>query len=269
MSGRVEGKVAIITGGGSGMGRAGSTLLAAEGAKVVVADIDGEKGGRVCQAITQSGHHAVFLPVDVRSAASVEALVKETVSRFGRVDILYHNAVDVRFVNEEDRRLTELPEDTWRRMIDLVLTGTFHCCKYVGRQMVAQHSGSIILTATVDALIGCAGLDAYTAAKGGVVAVTRSFAAGMARDGVRVNAICPGFVATEPQMKWLDDPKSQEIMNTLHLLPVAAPEQIAPFVVYLASDESAVVTGGVFPIDSGYMAFKANVDLMGAASGRS
>ena len=88
-------------------------------------------------------------------------------------------------------------------MVDVVLTGTFHCCKHVGRQMLAQGSGSIILTATVDALIGCAGLDAYTAAKGGVVALTRSFAAGMARDGVRVNAICPGFVSSEPQLAWL------------------------------------------------------------------
>ena len=85
--------------------------------------------------------------------------------------------------------------------MDLVLNGTFHCCKYVGFQMLRQRSGAIILTATVDVLIGCAGLDAYTAAKGGVVAVTRSFAAGMAKDGVRVNAICPGFVATEPQLK--------------------------------------------------------------------
>jgi NAD(P)-dependent dehydrogenase (short-subunit alcohol dehydrogenase family) len=130
--------------------------------------------------------------------------------------------------------------------------------------MLAQRAGSIILTATVDALIGCAGLDAYTAAKGGVVALTRSFASGMAKDGVRVNAICPGFVATEPQLDWLQDPAARATMEAIHLLPVAQPEQIAPFAVYLASDESAVVTGGVFPIDSGFMAFKANLDVMGA-----
>jgi len=250
------------------MGRAGATLLAAEGARVVVADIDPEKGQRVCRTITGAGHQAVFIPVDVCSSASVEELVNNTVSQFGRVDVLYHNAVDVRFVNEEDRRLTELSDETWHHMIDLVLSGTFRCCKHAGRQMIRQKSGSIILTATVDALIGCAGLDAYTAAKGGVVSVTRSFAAGMAKDGVRVNAICPGFVATEPQMQWMSKPESKAMMAQLHLLPVALPEQIAPFVVYLASDESAVVTGGVFPIDSGYMAFKANVDLMGATSGK-
>jgi NAD(P)-dependent dehydrogenase (short-subunit alcohol dehydrogenase family) len=268
MVGRVEGKVAVVTGGGSGMGRAGSVLLAAEGAKVVVADINVEKGSQVADAIVSAGHQAIFHPLDVCSVESVKTLVKDVVSHWGRVDVLYHNAVDVRFVNEEDRRLTELPEETWLHMMNLVLNGTFHCCKYVGLQMITQHSGAIILTATVDALIGCAGLDAYTAAKGGVISVTRSFAAGMAKDGVRVNAICPGFVATEPQLKWLENRNSKEIMKMLHLLPVALPEQIAPFVVYLASDESSVVTGGVFPIDSGYMAFKANVDLMGAASGQ-
>ena len=268
MAGRVAGKIAIVTGGGSGMGRAGATLLAAEGAAVVVADINAESGERVCRSIRESGRTAVFLPVDVRGSASVQALVNETVSRFGRIDVLYHNAVDVRFVNEQDRRLTELPEETWDKMLDLVLSGTYRCVKYVGRQMIAQRSGSIILTATVDALIGCAGLDAYTAAKGGVLALTRSFAAGIAKDGVRVNAICPGFVATEPQMDWMRRPEAQLILRTLHLLPAATPEQIAPFVVYLASEESAVVTGGVFPIDSGYMAFKANVDLMGVASGQ-
>jgi len=266
MSRRLEGKVAIVTGAASGMGRAGATLFAREGAKVVVADIGDQKGIQVCQANLDAGHQAMFLHVDVLSSASVEAMVEETLSRYGRIDVLYHNAVDVDFVNKQDRRLTELPEETWMRMIDLVLTGTFRCCRFVGAQMVAQKSGSIILTATVDALIGCPGLDAYTAAKGGVVSLTRSLAAGVAKDGVRVNAICPGFVATEPQLDWLQSPGARATMASLHLMPVATPEQIAPFALYLASDESAVVTGGVFPIDSGYMAFKANVDLMGVVS---
>jgi NAD(P)-dependent dehydrogenase (short-subunit alcohol dehydrogenase family) len=262
--GRLSGKVAVVTGGASGMGRAGATLMAAEGARVVVADLDVGRAREVVRAITGDGGEAHAVRVDVRDEASVRGMVQQAVGRFGRVDVLYHNAVDTTFVNQEDRRLTELPEATWRRMIDLVLTGTFHCCKYVGQQMLAQRSGSIILTATVDALIGCPGLDAYTAAKGGVVALTRSFAAGMAKEGVRVNAICPGFVATEPQLAWLDDPAARAAMGAIHLLPVARPEQIAPFAVYLASDEAAVVTGGIFPIDSGYMAFKANLDVVEA-----
>jgi len=262
MARRVEGKVAIVTGGGSGMGRAGATLLAAEGAKAVVTDINEERGATVCHSILQAGLEATFIRADVREVESVKELVARTLAKYGRIDVLYHNAVDARFVNNEDRRLTELPEETWDRMIALVLTGTFLCCKYVGRQMLAQRAGSIILTSSVDGLIGCPGLDSYTAAKGGVIAMTRSFAAGMAKDGVRVNAICPGTVSTESQMEWLQNPKAQAIMQSLHLLPLAKPEQIAPFVVYLASDESAVVTGGIFPIDAGYMACKADVDVM-------
>jgi NAD(P)-dependent dehydrogenase (short-subunit alcohol dehydrogenase family) len=254
MARRVEGKVAIVTGGGSGMGRAGATLLAAEGARVVVAEISQEKGMRVCQSIKEARLDATFIPVDVRDAESVKELVAKTLSCYGRIDVLYHNAVDARFVNEEDRRLTELPEKTWNQMIDLVLTGTFLCCKYVGRQMLAQRAGSIILSSSADALIGCAGLDSYTAAKGGIVAM-------------RVNAICPGLVTTESQLKWYQNQKAQALTQMLHLLPVATPEQIAPFVLYLASDESAVVTGGIFSIDSGYMAFKANLDVMAATRG--
>lgn len=268
MPNRVEGKVAIVTGGASGMGRAGATLLASEGASVVVADIAQERAEVIVENIRQAGGRAVAIPVDVCDSRQVEELVKRTVAEYGRIDILYHNAVDGKFVNEQDKRLTELPDETWARMIDLILGGTFRCAKHVGRQMIAQKSGSIILSATVDALIGCAGLDSYTAAKGGVVALTRSLAAGMARDGVRVNAICPGFVATEPQLEWLKKPEAQLIMKMLHLLPIPSPEQIVPFMLYLASDESSAVTGGVYPIDSGYMAFKANVDLMGVTAGQ-
>ncbi len=268
MPNRVEGKVAIVTGGASGMGRAGATLLAREGASVVVADIALERAGAIVENIRQAGGRASAIPVDVCDTRQVEELVARTVAEYGRIDILYHNAVDGKFVNEKDRRLTELPDDTWYHMIDLILSGTFRCAKHVGRQMISQKSGSIILSATVDALIGCAGLDSYTAAKGGVVALTRSLAAGLARDGVRVNAICPGFVATEPQLEWLKKPEAQRIMSMLHLLPVPTPEQIVPFMLYLASDESSPVTGGIFPIDSGYMAFKANVDLMGVTAGQ-
>jgi NAD(P)-dependent dehydrogenase (short-subunit alcohol dehydrogenase family) len=120
-----------------------------------------------------------------------------------------------------------------------------------------------VVSSTVDALVGCAGLDSYTAAKGGVTALVRSFAAGVGRDGVRVNAIAPSFVSTEPQRIWLDDPQARATIQGLHILPVPTPEQIAPFVVYLVSDESSAVTGTVFPVDAGYTAFKAQVDVMG------
>jgi NAD(P)-dependent dehydrogenase (short-subunit alcohol dehydrogenase family) len=260
MAGRLENKVALVVGGGSGMGRAGAQAMAAEGARVVVSDLVLESAEAVAAGI---GDAAVPMHVDVTSPALVEQLVATTVERFGRIDALYHCAAAVQLVNTRDRRLTELEDDIWNRVIDIHLTGTFHVLKHVGRQMIAQSGGSIIVSSTVDALVGCAGLDSYTAAKGGVTSLIRSFAAGIGGDGVRVNAIAPSFVSTEPQLVWLDDPQARATIQSLHILPVPTPEQVAPFVVYLASDESVAVTGTVFPIDAGYMAFKAQVDVMG------
>ena len=249
-----------MVGGGSGMGRAGAAAMAAEGADVVVSDIALDRAEAVAESI---GDNAVAMPIDVTRPDLVQRVVADTAERFGRLDVLYHCAADVHFVNTQDRRLTELDDDVWARMIDLHLTGTFNVLKHAGRQMVKQRSGSIIVSSTVDALVGCAGLDSYTAAKGGVTALVRSFAAGVGRDGVRVNAIAPSFVSTEPQRVWLDDESAFATIQSLHILPVPTPEQIAPFVVYLASDESAAVTGAVFPVDAGYTAFKAQVDVMG------
>ena len=261
--GRLEKKVALVVGGGSGMGRAGAAAMAAEGASVVVSDIALERAEAVVASIAETGGTAVAMHVDVTSPELVQRVVADTVARFGRVDAVYHCAADVHFVNTKDTRLTELDDDVWQRMIDIHLTGTFLVLKHVGRQMIVQRSGSIIVSSTVDALVGCAGLDSYTAAKGGVTSMVRSFAAGVGRDGVRVNAIAPSFVSTEPQRIWLDDAQARSTIESLHILPIPTPEQVAPFVVYLASDESAAVTGTVFPVDAGYVAFKAQVDVMG------
>lgn len=263
MTARLEGKVALVVGGGSGMGRAGATAMAAEGARVVVSDIALDRAEAVASAIAETGGTAAAMRIDVTSPELVELVVADTVARYGRIDAVYHCAADVHFVNTEDRRLTELADDIWQRIVNVHLTGTFLVLKHVGRQMIAQRSGSIIVSSTVDALVGCAGLDAYTAAKGGVTSMVRSFAAGVGRDGVRVNAIAPSFVSTEPQLVWLDDEQAHATIASLHILPIPTPEQIAPFVVFLASDESAAVTGTVVPVDAGYMAFKAQVDVMG------
>jgi NAD(P)-dependent dehydrogenase (short-subunit alcohol dehydrogenase family) len=260
---RLDGKVALVVGGGSGMGRAGAAAMAAEGAKVVVSDISLERAEAVASSIGENGGEAAAKHVDVTSSELVQHLVEETVALFGRIDALYHCAADVQLVNTQDRRLTELEDDIWHRVIDVHLTGTFQVLKHVGRQMITQRSGSIIVSSTVDALVGCAGLDSYTAAKGGVTSLVRSFAAGVGRDGVRVNAIAPSFVSSESQRVWLDDEQARATIQSLHILPVPTPEQIAPFVVYLASDESTAVTGTILPIDAGYMAFKAQIDVMG------
>jgi NAD(P)-dependent dehydrogenase (short-subunit alcohol dehydrogenase family) len=127
--------------------------------------------------------------------------------------------------------------------------------------MLAQGSGSIVLTATADALIGQAGLDAYTAAKGGVVAMTRSFAAGVSPHGVRVNAICPGFVDTPHQRGFLDDPRQRATIEAMHLMPIMAAEDVAEFAIFLASDRARYLTGGVHACDGGYAAFKGKLDV--------
>jgi NAD(P)-dependent dehydrogenase (short-subunit alcohol dehydrogenase family) len=245
------------------MGRAGAVAMAAEGAAVVVSDIAFDRAESIAASIGETGGVAVGMLVDVTSPELVRDVVERTVERFGALDVLYHCAADVVLVNTRDDRLTELDDETWRRMIDIHLTGTFNVLKHAGRQMIAQRSGSIIVSSTVDAFVGCARLDSYTAAKGGVTALVRSFAAGIGPDGVRVNGIAPSFVSTEPQRVWLDDAKARATIESLHILPIPTPEQVAPFVVYLASDESAAVTGTVFPIDAGYLAFKAQVDVMG------
>ncbi len=215
MSGRLEGVVALVVGGGSGMGRAGAVAMANEGASVVVADIDLERARRSWP--TSCGGVAVGRR-RLRHRERRAHGRRSTVERFGRLDAVYHCAVDVPFVNTQDRRLTELDEEVWARMIDLCLTGVFRVVKHAGRQMLKQQSGSIILSSTVDALVGCAGLDSYTAAKGGVTALVRSLAAGLAPDGIRVNAIAPSFVSTEPQKVWLEDEASRTTIEQLHLL---------------------------------------------------
>lgn len=258
---RLAGKVALITGGASGIGRAGCELMSREGAAVVVADVNAEGAATVASAIEAAGGRAKAAHVDVRDGASVQAMIAKTIDRFGHIDILFHNAVSVPLINSHDRRITELPEDTWHKIIELVLTGTFLTAKYTAQHMLQRKAGSIVLTATVDALIGQAGLDAYTAAKGGVVAMTRSMAAGLSPEGVRVNAICPGFVATPHQSVFMDNPVEREKIERMHLMGIMEPEDIAAFALYLASDEARRITGGIHTADSGYMAFKSHVDL--------
>ena len=257
----LAGKIAVVTGAGSGVGRAGARLMARDGARVAVADIDEDAAAAVAAEIRDAGGEAIAIPVDVRDSASVQALVAGTVAHFGRIDVLFHNAMSVRLVNEQDRRITELPDEVWHEIQSLCLTGTFHCAKHVGRQMLAQKSGSIILTATTDALIGQAGIDGYTAAKGGVVAMTRSMAAGLSPDGVRVYAICPGFVDTPHQAVFMGVPEERRKIEALHLMPIMAAEDVAEFAVFLASDRARFMTGGIHVVDSGYTAFKAAVDL--------
>jgi NAD(P)-dependent dehydrogenase (short-subunit alcohol dehydrogenase family) len=256
MQGRLTGKVALVTGAGSGMGRAGSVAMAAEGAAVAVADLNGESADRVSTSILKAGGRAMPFAFDVTHEREVIAAVDAIHSEFGKLDILYTCAIDSADVSQNDGKLIDLDLTTLRRIIDVNLFGALICAKHVGIRMVAQGGGAIIFSGTVDGLVGCSGLDAYTAAKGGLMAVTRSLAAGLGAHGVRVNSVCPGFVMTEAHESWLHDTAAVAAVQRLHILTVPAAEDIAPLVVYLASDEARCVTGAVWPIDAGYSAFK-------------
>lgn len=254
-------KVSIITGGCSGMGKAGVELFTKSGSQVIIADINEEAGIYLENILRKQKLKVDFIKTDVTDTKNVQNTINEVVNRFGKIDVLFHNAVDVPLVNNHDKRITELPEEIWHKITTLIVDGTFYISKYVGQQMLKQKSGSIILTATTDALIGQAGLDAYTASKGAIISLTRSMAAGLSPEGIRVNAICPGFVETPHQMNFMNDPKIRKELEDLHLMGILQPEDIAEFALFLASDKSLRITGAIHAVDSGYTAFKGKMDL--------
>jgi NAD(P)-dependent dehydrogenase (short-subunit alcohol dehydrogenase family) len=260
---KLDGKTAVITGAASGMGRAAALLFAAEGANVVVADVNADGGRAVVTEIESAGGQALFVHTDVSKAQQVQALIRAAVERFGRLTTLYNNAAPVDLVNRADRSVTELPEEVFDRMWAVVLRGTFLVCKYGIPELVRAGGGSVINTSTVDAVVGQGGYDAYTAAKGGVLSLTRSTAVAYAAHGIRVNAILPGFVRTPATEAWLSREGSRRAIEALHLTRVGEPEDIARFALYLASDDSEYVTGGWHMIDGGFSAFKTTISDYG------
>jgi NAD(P)-dependent dehydrogenase (short-subunit alcohol dehydrogenase family) len=243
--GRLEGKVALITGAGGGIGRAAALLFAAEGARVAVAEIVEEAGAATARAIEQAGGEALFVATDVSRPDSVEAAVKATVARFGGLSVLYNNAGGA---TSRDGKVTEMALEEFWRTIGVDLFGTFLGCRFALPVMVAGGGGSIINTTSIRAMIGTAGADAYSSAKGGVRALTQALALQWAAHGIRVNAIAPGVVLTERVRALLreDDPIFKK-----SLLGASEPEDIARMALYLASDESRRVTGAILPMDSG------------------
>jgi NAD(P)-dependent dehydrogenase (short-subunit alcohol dehydrogenase family) len=242
---RLQGKVALITGGGSGIGRAAALLFAREGAKVVIAEIVREAGEATAAAIREAGGEARFVPTDVAKPEQVEAAVRAALDAFGGLHILYNNAGGA---TPRDGRVTEMDLDEFWRTIGVDLFGTFLGCRFAIPVMAARGGGSIINTTSIRAMIGTAGADAYTSAKGGVRALTRALALQWAPHRIRVNAIAPGVILTERVKALLrpDDPIFRK-----SLLGASDPEDVAQMALYLASDESRRVSGAVLPMDSG------------------
>jgi NAD(P)-dependent dehydrogenase (short-subunit alcohol dehydrogenase family) len=248
---RLSDKVIIVTGGGSGMGRTASTMFAAEGAKVVVADV-GESGGRETERLVrESGGEATFVRADISSEPDAKAMIDRAMEVFGRVDVLYNNAG---IMPEEDHSVLDTPVEAWDRVMAVNVRGVFLACKHAIPRMLEQGSGSVINIASFVAILGCSvPQDAYTASKGAVLALTRSLAVQFAGQGVRSNAISPGPIETPLLMDWLlaDEAAKQLRLARNPTGRFGKPEEVVNLAIYLASDESRWTNGANFVIDGG------------------
>ena len=257
---RLAGKVAIITGSGSGQGRAAARLFAREGACVTVSDVNAEGAEETVAQIREDGGLAELIACDVSDATQVEALVKGTVRRFGGLNILYNNA-GVWFISPEGYKPGEtdapsplLEENIWERTIGVNLKGTYLCCKYGIPAMAESGGGSIINVSSVAAIrVGRGASDAYTASKGGIMAMTRTLAVEHASLGIRCNCIFPGPILT-PMVGDLTEERFRFAEEAVPLGRWGQPEDVANMALFLASEEASWVTGAMFVVDGGYSA---------------
>lgn len=249
---RLNEKVAVITGAGSGMGRAMATLFAAEGAKIVAADVVPAGVRETVDTITNAGGTALAVVADVSKAQDIDSMIDTALSTYGRIDILVNNAGIM------DRMLPvgEMPDDVWNRVLAVNLNGPFYACRKVVPSMVAQGGGSIINIASVAGFHGGVAGVAYTASKHAVVGLTKNIASFYARDGIRCNAICPGMVATN--IGWGGEPHPEapaRLQKVAALFPrIAEAEEIATVALFLASDDSRSVNGLALVADAGWSA---------------
>jgi NAD(P)-dependent dehydrogenase (short-subunit alcohol dehydrogenase family) len=252
MAGLVQGKIALITGGSSGIGRATAQIFAREGAKVIVADVIVDGGEETVRLIKSAGGEALFVKTDVSQPADVEAMVKKAVETYGRLDCAFNNAG----IEGALQTTSEYDAAVWDRVMSINLKGLWLCMKSEIQQMLKQGGGAIVNTASAAGLVAVPGLSAYVAAKHGVVGLTKTAALEYAKQGIRVNAVCPGGVDT-PMVKRVFGNNPQFAEAAAAAEPVgrlAQPAEIGEAVVWLCSDAASFVTGLPMAVDGGMVA---------------
>ncbi len=246
---RLQGKVAIVTGAGTGIGRAISFLFAREGAKVAVTDIDVGAAEATVAEIVETGGSALAIEADVTEAAGVENMMRATVATYGHLDVLINNAGV-----GTDGDVVELTEEQWQRILDVNLKGVFLCCKYAIPAMKKSGGGSIVNIASTAAFVGGSVSCVYPASKAGVVALSKSTALRYAHNNIRVNCVCPGHVDTALTYTLKDPEVKAALIRKYPLGRLGAPEEIANAVLFIASDEASFITGTELIVDGGYTA---------------
>ncbi len=250
---RLDGKVALITGAGNGMGQVASVLFAQEGARIVVADFSEAGGAETVAAVEAVGGEAAFVKVDVANTDQVRAMVDFAMDRFGALNVLYNNAG---IFPGDDGGATETPEPTWDRVMEVNLKGVWLGCKYGIPAMLASGGGSIVNVASFVALMGAATAQiAYTASKGGVLAMTREIAVEYGRQNIRANSLCPGPVSTPMLEELMSDParKARRVVH-IPMGRLGQAEELAKAALFLASDDSSFMTGAQLVVDGGITA---------------
>jgi NAD(P)-dependent dehydrogenase (short-subunit alcohol dehydrogenase family) len=260
--GRLQGKVAFLTGAGSGIARSAAHIFTREGAKVVIAELKSELGRACEQSVRQAGGDATFIETDVTKEESVKAAIAQTVTRYGKLDVLY-NCAGGSVV--EDKRVTDVDMSVWNHTQSLDLLGTFLCSRYGIPEIIKAGGGAVINMSSVVALRGAFPVHIYAAAKGGVIALTKAMACEYAPDHIRVNAICPGVILTDRVKQRfgtsMESPATTEQTRGIKVdwknYPFATgqPEDIANVALFLASDESRMLTGAIIPADGGLSAY--------------
>lgn len=252
MTGRFDGKVALVTGGAAGIGKATCIAYAKEGAAVVIADVLEDEGQATAQEIIESGGQAIFLRTDVSKTDNVIAMVKESVATYGRLDCAFNNAG----IEGKMAPTAESTEENWDLTISVNLKGVYLCMKYEIEQMLKQGGGVIVNMASVAGMVGFASLPAYCASKGGVIQLTKAAALEYAQNGIRINVVCPGGIRTAmvDRIEAVETRMRDALLAAHPIGRLGRPEEVADVVLWLSSDESSFVTGYPIAVDGGYVA---------------